>query len=283
MSLRLFSPAKINLFLRVIRKRPDQYHDISSLFQAISLGDILTIRISKSGQDSLICQNPNLICDESNLIHKAIQIYRQKTGISNRFDIQLEKKIPIEAGLGGGSSNAATTLWGCNQLCGENASVEELMQWGSEIGSDIPFFFSEGTAFCTGRGENVMNLPSLPFQKIQVYMPKEGLSTAEVFKRLEIPIDSSKNTHDEIQPYLNGSFDLFNDLETPAFQINPRLKILKDRLISYGFKKVLMTGSGTAFFCMGGSEETVPQNQDLEHFSAHFINRKINEWYSIFE
>lgn len=279
MSLQLFSPAKINLFLKVIRKRPDHYHDISSVLQTISLGDIITIQLSELEQDHLSCQNPYLLCDESNLIHKAIHLYRKMTGISQRFHVQLDKKIPMQAGLGGGSSNAATTLWACNRLCGEKASIKELMEWGNEIGSDVPFFFSQGTAFCTGRGENVMNLPTPEVQNIEIYKPKAGLSTAQVFNRLEISNNFVENSLEEVQQFLIGNFNLFNDLEIPAFQINPQLKALKNNLLSLGFKKVFMTGTGSSFVCVG--DGGFLQNPDLEHFSAYFINRKLNEWYSL--
>lgn len=154
---RLFSPAKINLFLRVVSKEPDGYHHLSSLFQAISLGD--TLIMERASTDQLTCDHSFLPTDHSNLILKAIKLFRQRTGCEQAFKVHLIKRIPIQAGLGGGSSNAATTLWGCNQLAQTNLSDSTLMEWGTELGSDVSFFFSQGTAHCTGRGEK--SSPSL--------------------------------------------------------------------------------------------------------------------------
>ena len=159
--LTLFSPAKINLYLHVIKKRTDGYHDISSLFQAIDLGDTLHFEWSNHEPDKLTCTDPNLTTDSSNLIMKAVLLFRQKTDWHHPVSIHLEKRIPIQSGLGGGSSNAATTLWALNEKAGRPASIEQLQTWSAEIGSDIPFFFSEGTAHCLGRGEEVKSIPSI--------------------------------------------------------------------------------------------------------------------------
>jgi 4-diphosphocytidyl-2-C-methyl-D-erythritol kinase len=137
--MRFFSPAKLNLFFRVLYKREDQYHEIASLFQAVSLGDFLSIEMSE--EDVLSCNDLSLLCDRSNLIMKALDLFRKKTGIKIAVKVHLEKNIPLQSGLGGGSSNAATTLWGLNELCGRPASLRQLQNWSSEIGSDIPFFF----------------------------------------------------------------------------------------------------------------------------------------------
>jgi 4-diphosphocytidyl-2-C-methyl-D-erythritol kinase len=152
--LNLFSPCKINLFLRITGKRPDGFHDLASLFHVISLGDTIKFSLSPSkSRDRLSTNVPGVPVDESNLIIKALNLYRQKTGTDNFFWIHLDKKVPTGAGLGGGSSNAATALWAANQFAGSIASEKDLQEWSGEIGSDIPFFFSRGAAYCTGRGE----------------------------------------------------------------------------------------------------------------------------------
>lgn len=140
--LRLFSPAKINLFLRIVSKRPDGYHNLSSVFQTISLGDTLTFDFQEQGkqEDVLTCTDPHLPVNSSNLALKAAELFRRKTGIHHFYKIHLEKIIPIEAGLGGGSSNAATTLWACCQLADIQIPLATLKEWGAEIGSDVPFF-----------------------------------------------------------------------------------------------------------------------------------------------
>jgi len=153
--LELASPCKINLFLRILRKREDGYHELASMFQAISLHDDLSFTVlpDDAEEDQLECEDPNVPLDRSNLVLKAIDVFRKRTGRTEKFRVKLNKQVPVQAGLGGGSANAATALWGVNQLCGKIATNEELADFGAEIGSDISFFFSLGTAYCTGRGE----------------------------------------------------------------------------------------------------------------------------------
>ncbi|KAK3025969.1 hypothetical protein RJ639_040943 [Escallonia herrerae] len=133
--LTLFSPCKINVFLRITNKREDGFHDLASLFHVISLGDKIKFSLSPSkSKDRLSTNVSGVPLDDSNLVH-------------------LDKKVPTGAGLGGGSSNAATAMWAANQFNGCLASEKELQEWSGEIGSDIPFFFSRGAGYCTGRGE----------------------------------------------------------------------------------------------------------------------------------
>ncbi|KAI8525847.1 hypothetical protein RHMOL_Rhmol13G0262600 [Rhododendron molle] len=162
--LTLFSPCKINVFLRITSKRG--FHDLASLFhsisdnivapmnfQVISLGDKFKFSLSPSNKDRLSTNVPGVPLDDRNLIIKALNLYRKKTGSDKFFWIHLDKKVPTDPGLGGGSSNAATALWAANQFSGCLATEKELQEWLSEIGSDVPFFFSHGAAYCTSRGE----------------------------------------------------------------------------------------------------------------------------------
>ncbi|KAL8159401.1 hypothetical protein V2J09_000938 [Rumex salicifolius] len=183
--LTLFSPCKVNVFLRITGKRDDGYHDLASLFHVISLGDKIKFSLSPSkSKDRLTTNVPGVPLDERNLIIKALNLYRQKTGSDQYFWIHLDKKVPTGAGLGGGSSNAATSLWAANQFNGGIASEKELQEWSSEIGSDIPFFFSCGAAYCTGRGEIVDNVMSpVPLDTPMVLIkPPEACATAQVYK-----------------------------------------------------------------------------------------------------
>lgn len=275
--LNLFSPAKINLFLRIVSKRSDGYHNLSSVFQTISLGDTLTIELHD--QDELTCSDPQLPTDHSNLILKATELFRQKLGINQGFKIHLNKKIPTEAGLGGGSSNAATTLWACNQLANSSVPLDMLKRWGSEIGSDVPFFFSQGTAYCTGRGESVYHLPALGSRNVLIVKPKGGLSTPEVYRRLDFghPVPE-KVIQRDLDSFLCESLPYFNDLEKPAFEIKPELEELKNELLKCGFEVVLMSGSGSSFFCLGEGE--VPHMPDVDIFPAQYVNRSLLNWYA---
>lgn len=275
--LTLFSPAKINLFLRIVNRRPDGFHNLGSLFQAIDLGDRITFQ--SHHEDVFTCTDDSLPVDGKNLILKALHLFRRKTGTFIPVKIHLEKCIPIEAGLGGGSSNAATTLWAMNQLTDKIVSAEQLGEWGVEIGSDIPFFLSLGTAFCTGRGENVQNLPPLTATSVCIVKPKGGLSTPQVFKKLSLPVSYLSKNYDDLTAFFAGSIGHFNDLEKPAFEINPDLYILKQRLLSDGFHTVLLSGSGSSFFCLGQGQ--IPTDPNLSVYSAKFINRNLNDWYEI--
>jgi 4-diphosphocytidyl-2-C-methyl-D-erythritol kinase len=152
-TLNLFSPAKINIFLRIVRRREDGFHDLASLFHVIDLGDDMTFSLLPVGStsDQLTCNFPDVPTDESNLVIKALNLFRRKTGATERFSVDLFKRVPHGAGMGGGSGNAATTLWAANEMCGRPATAEQLLEWSGEIGSDISVFFSSGAAYCTGR------------------------------------------------------------------------------------------------------------------------------------
>lgn len=275
--MKLFSPAKVNLFLKIVGKRPDGYHNLASLFQTISLCDLLHFNLS--GQDSLTCTDPTLPLDQNNLIWKATNLFRRKTGRHFGVSIHLEKHIPIQSGLGGGSGNAATTLWALNRLCGEPVSLEELAVWSAGIGSDIPFFFSKGTAYCTARGEEVRDLSALPSIPLWLIKPKEGLSTPEVYRNVDIDKISRKNPEESLNNFLSGRHDFFNDLEIPAFKVRPELGQFKQRLASLGFDQVLMTGSGSCFVCIGDGK--IPSNENLYCQKVNFLNREGNNWYNL--
>ena len=255
--LTLFSPAKLNLFFRVLKKRPDGYHEIASLFQAIDLGDTLTIAPAK--KDALLC---NVSVHGPNLVMRAADLFREKTGIDRAFSFTLEKKIPLEAGLGGGSSNAATTLWGLNELTGAKVDQETLAKWGAELGADVAFFFSKGRAYCEGIGEILTPLPPAPPQTLWIAKPKEGLSTQAVFEAFDF----------------NAS-DSLNALERAAFKILPSLKQFKAALLDVGFEHVQMTGSGTAFICFGSVKD--PKLSECTFFPARFLHRPSLSWYKI--
>lgn len=242
MTLSLFSPAKINLFLRVLKKRPDGYHELATLIQAIDFGDTLTFKLSS--QDHFTCSDPTLPANGSNLVIKAIELFRRKTGLHFGVSIHLEKKIPIQAGLGGGSGNAATTLWGMNLLSGSSISESELQKWSSEIGSDIPFFFSSGTAYCTGRGEHVRSLPLILLGECLLMKPSYGLSTPQVFQHFDLKEASIKDPEEMLE-----KLHFYNDLERPAMKMLPELREYREKLHQNN-ETAIMTGSGTAFFCL---------------------------------
>lgn len=272
--LRLRSPAKINLFLKIISKRADGFHELASLFQAIDLFDYITIQTSD--QDTFTCSNPHLPTDGSNLVIKSLNLYRQKTGISTPVSIHLDKHIPAEAGLGGGSSNAATTLWALNELFNRTATLDQLQTWSAKIGSDITFFLSHGTAYCTGRGELIQEQPPLPTQSLWIVKPPFGLPTPSVYKNLSLAAISKDDPESLLRDFYAGKPRYVNDLEIPAFQLLPQLASLKQQLNNLGCQAT-MSGSGTSFFCIGDLPSTFSQDYLKVHSS--FINRSNSLWY----
>lgn len=263
------SPAKLNLFFRVLFKRPDGYHEIASLFQAIDLFDRLFFSFSE--RDQLSCTEAAIPCDSSNLVAKALALFRAKVP-TPPLSIHIEKKIPIQAGLGGGSSNAATTLWALNELMGCPLHLEELKHLGAQIGSDIAFFFSEGTAYCTGRGEILAPFQLPSSLQGTLAKPLFGLSTPLVYKQTCPQAFQPRDPVEALRAYPC----FFNDLEIPAFQLEPRLLSLREELRK-SFAEVVMTGSGTAFFCLKGEPCPIP---GVTYFPFRAIQRQsLRSWY----
>lgn len=303
--LSLRSPCKLNFFLRILGRRPTGYHDLASLFQAISLSDYMyfsKLPVSCT-EDVLTCSDQTLSVDKSNLVVKALDLMRRKTGKSSYFKVHLEKIVPMQAGLGGGSGNAATAMYAFNALTGMGASNEQLKEWSGDIGSDITFFFSTGTAYCTGRGEIVEPLPPLPFSEdtlIHVFKPTEGLSTALVFKALDLSKVSQINADSLLDCFeSNGAIQaaedgrLVNDLEPPAFACAPSLLALKKRIEQIKeYKGVMMSGSGTSIYAVlpktqgkDASAQVAGVLKDyptVKHFSCQLLNKpdRANAWYS---
>lgn len=279
-NLTLNSPAKINLFLRVLGRREDGFHEIASLFQAVKFNaspslDKLTFTLSD--QDSLTTNDPLLSTDEHNLVTRAIHLFRKKSALSFHVKAHLEKHIPIGAGLGGGSGNAATTLFAINHLLGSPFSENELQTMSSEIGSDIPFFFSSGTAFCQGRGERVKSLPSLSLLKLWLVTPPFSLKTAEVFSMNNPPKASKVSPEALLEGFLKGEGRMINDLEPRAFILKPELQAIKEELLSQHFSEVALTGSGSSLICIGDQKPALAPHYLVVPLTA--LSRKEGEWY----
>jgi 4-diphosphocytidyl-2-C-methyl-D-erythritol kinase len=272
----LFSPAKVNLFLKIQERRPDGFHNLCSLFQMLDFFDSLEIKMAP--YDTFSCNLPHLPMNENNLVIKALKSFRKKSQISQALSIHLEKKIPQEAGLGGGSGNAATCLWGLNKLFETGYSDEELQSMGSELGSDVPVFFSTGTAYVTGRGEYVESLSPLKNMEAIVVKPEISLSTAAVFKALNPLTLEASDPQKSLELWQNGNAHFFNDLEPSSFTLAPELLKLKTNLLKAGFKTAHMTGTGSAFFCVGDSElNRFPSTVFSKR--VQFINRNEGSWY----
>ncbi|CAN6443470.1 unnamed protein product [Victoria cruziana] len=290
----LLCRSQINVFLRITSKRDDGYHDLASLFHVISLGDTIKFSLSPTKiRDRLSTNVPGIPLDESNLIIKALNLYRKKTGTDNFFWIHLDKRVPSGAGLGGGSSNAATALWAANQFSGGIATEKDLQEWSSEIGSDIPFFFSHGAAYCTGRGEVVQDIPSpIPMDTPLVLIkPQEACPTGEVYRNLRLDHTSSVDPLSLLEKIKESGISqdvCINDLESPAFVVLPSLKKLKQRIVAAGrgqYAAVFMSGSGSTIVGIGDPDPPQFIYDDDEYQNvfvsdAYFLTRGENEWYT---
>jgi 4-diphosphocytidyl-2-C-methyl-D-erythritol kinase len=273
--LSVLSPAKVNLFFQILHKREDGFHEIASLYQAIDLCD--TLHIALSEEDRFFCSEPSLLMDESNLVIRALRLFRKKTGNTIGFDIRLEKNIPMQAGLGGGSSNAASALRAFCQLADEKIGEEELKILGGQLGSDVPFFFSSGSAFATGRGEVLQEVPSpdLP-SSFWIAKPSIGLSTVGVYKACRSNHFSQKDPQNSLKSFYSKDPSFYNDLEPAAFFLEPSLQDIKQDLLGLGFETVLLSGSGSAFFCLGNLSN--PALSGVEFFKVRPIKNTQSEW-----
>ncbi len=272
----LFSPAKLNLFFRILGKRPDHYHEIASMYQAIDIGDILTTTLAD--RDQLICDDPAIPTDDTNLILKAAALFRKKTNLPIFAEFNLKKRIPAQSGLGGGSSNAATALWALNKLSNYPATLNQLINWSTELGSDITFFLSKGSSYCTGRGEQITTKPSLKQPSpLTIGFPGLCCSTPAVYQAVDVTKCSNIDPQKLSDQLYSNTPCFINDLEKATFKLLPEMAQIKKDLLSLGFEHVCMTGSGSAFFCFGTVQNPVLTGVRFQ--SANFIPRSDKQWY----
>ncbi len=222
--------------------------------QAVTLCD--WVSLSFADKDELTCSDPTIPTDATNLAWQAAMLFRHLTKHLDPVHVHIDKHIPAGAGLGGGSSNAATTLFMLNQLFGSPVGEAELQALSAQIGSDVPFFFSKGTALCTGRGDILTDM-ALP-KKLPAFIAKPRLmklSTPSVY-RLCKPGES---------------------LEPAAFRALPELSNIKEQLCKLGFDHVSMSGSGTSFICYG---DLSPEISDIDFYPIAALRKKAGEWYT---
>jgi 4-diphosphocytidyl-2-C-methyl-D-erythritol kinase len=251
-SVTIDTPAKINLFLKILGKRPDGYHDIYSLVQTVNLYDTLTISEIDRGTE-LIGNTTKVPLDSSNIIWKAVELLRRLTGFAQGIQINLTKRIPVGAGLGGGSSDAAATLKGVTQLLDLNLSRQQLQQLGATLGSDVPFFFSTGSAIISGRGEMVEEVKIATDYSVFLVVPDFAVSTAEAYAKVKIALTNSSNMPTfnrekmsaELLPLLD---QLGNDFERLVTSDHPAVASCMQFLREAGARVVGLSGSGSAFF-----------------------------------
>lgn len=245
--------AKVNLDLRVLGVRADGYHELRTVFQTIALHDTLVCS-EKPGPFTLKCRNPIVPLDASNLVWKAAAALWTALGRSGEIRdavVQIDKKIPVEAGLGGGSSDAAAALLGLGRLWG-GVPVTLLREVGATIGSDVPFFLSGGTALGLGRGEEIYPLVDLPPHYVVIVRPPFGVSTAEAYAWYDEDRAAGLRENREFQtlpvPWPSRAAQMVNDLEPPVLRRHQEITAFKLQLREAGATAAAMSGSGSAVF-----------------------------------
>ncbi|MDD5167070.1 MAG: 4-(cytidine 5'-diphospho)-2-C-methyl-D-erythritol kinase [Candidatus Omnitrophica bacterium] len=258
-SLIVNSYAKLNLFLSVLNLRPDNYHNIETIFERISLFDKITLKKRRDNKIRIISSSAGLPKDSSNLAYRSAKLIKDKFGIDSGVDIAIIKRIPIGAGLGGGSSDAAGVLTGLNKLWGLGLKQKELIQLAAKIGSDVPFFIY-GVSFAQGlgRGEKIKPLKALGNTKLWhlLVVPKIKVSTPLIYKKWDEYLRLTKPSYGvRILPLALKKKDvsltgrsLFNSLEEITARLYPEVGCIREKLVNLGLKAVLMSGSGPAVF-----------------------------------
>jgi len=248
-SLHIRCPAKVNLFLKVVGKRSDGYHEVQNVMQTVTLFDELKVRKKVSGV-RLTCSEPELAGNpEQNLVFKAADLFLSRGYGRGGLRLELRKRTPIAAGLGGGSSDGACCLLALNELFGRSLSPEVLKALAGELGSDAPFFVEGGTALCTGKGEVVRQLRDAPRFAGILAAPDRRLKTAEIYRALDREDFCGPEVDDTLRAIEEGDLKglcsaLFNGLETVAFREAPELRKLKGKLEDVGSVGTVLCGSG---------------------------------------
>jgi len=247
----ILSPAKINLYLEVRGRREDGYHNLNTLMCCIGLCDAIRLTFEQKNI-SVRCAHSDVPENESNLAARAARLFFEHTGLGRGIHIDIVKNIPVGAGLGGGSSNAATVLKGLNAFYGSPVSQKDLYAIGKGIGADVPFFIYGKPAVATGIGDILTPCDCVESWPILLVYPAVAVSTAEVYKKLNLALTKTKKINTKNVFELKWDKDianqLFNDLELVASEICPEIQQAKASLLMHDASAALMTGSGSAVF-----------------------------------
>lgn len=257
------APAKINLYLEIINKRPDGYHNIESIMHTVSLFDILEFTEICEDKIEIICNNSSLPADKNNLVYKAAEKFKQYYKINKGIKINLTKNIPMGAGLGGGSSDAASVLIALNKIWKVNDNIKNLQVLASCLGADVAFFLTGGTAKVSGIGDVVVKIkPKInPEYNFVLVKPNFGVSTVYAYSKIKFPLTNIHRIDKIINTFEQGllNFDtarglFFNRFEEFVFAEYPEIKQIKETLETVGCV-ALMSGSGATVFGLFQNEE----------------------------
>ncbi|MFN0067006.1 MAG: 4-(cytidine 5'-diphospho)-2-C-methyl-D-erythritol kinase [Limisphaerales bacterium] len=259
--MELQSPCKINLLLNILGRRDDGFHALETVMLPVPLHDRIILKPAATGV-SLTCTEPSLPVDAGNLVHRAATTFFAASGAAGGVVIHLEKHVPLAAGLGGGSANAAITLRGLNQLCGRPLAPEQLQALAAALGSDVPFFLQDGPALGTSRGEVIEPLPPFPALRgahLLLVHPGFGIATAWAYRELaKFPeaLNGRPGRARELIGRLSAGdlpaagTALYNSLEAPALRKFPVLVLYQEFLRDCGAAATLMSGSGSTTFAL---------------------------------
>jgi 4-diphosphocytidyl-2-C-methyl-D-erythritol kinase len=279
MPLEKNSPGKVNLLLNILGKRPDGFHELETVMQPVNLCDRLTFE-RRGAAVELSCSDAALPVDSRNLVYRAATGFLQTAKISDGVRIHLEKKIPLAAGLGGGSGNAATTLLALNKLFGQPLSAAKLGELAVSLGSDVPFFLQNKPVLATGRGEKIQPLDFFPALRDKAFLlihPGFGIATAWAYEnlaRFPAALNGKKSRAQELISLLQtndlkmAAKKFYNSLEAPALEKYPVLALFQEFLRAHGALAVLMSGSGSTTFAI--AENQAAAESLAEKFKAKF-------------
>ena len=270
--------AKINLCLDVLRRKENGYHEVEMVMTNVDIFDVLEIKELEEKKILLKSYNTDLAMDETNLIYKAIALLQKETGKTFGVEVLLEKNIPMEAGMAGGSADAAATLKAVNELFALGVSDERLLELGASLGADIPFCIMGGTVLASGIGEKLRRLSPLPKMKLLIVKPKAGLSTKKVYESLDIDglnkagfihkdvgemvsvIESDEADKTKIEKIAGR---LNNILEVPSIRLLPLIEDIKQKMLDNNCLGALMSGSGTAIFGIYENDEDMIKTKEI--------------------
>lgn len=287
-SITLLSPAKVNLTLEVREKRSDGYHEISSIMQPVNLFDEVKVEIEEGKGKGVEIQSSGLRVPqgEENLAWKAADVFITESRINMKVKVSINKKIPLGAGLGGGSGNASAVFVGLNRIT-KGLSEDELLRLSPKIGADVAFFIHCRSAIAQGIGEKITLLNDFPLFYFILMKPFFEVSTKEVYEFFDTVDRKSLIGNDMesvISLFRKGEFPLRNDLEQPALMLYPEIEELKTRLIGMGVKAVSMTGSGPTVFGVFRNEKEAKTVydylKDSNAFKTFFV-RGISGWHRL--
>ncbi len=252
--------AKVNLYLEVLGKRNDGYHEIESIMQSVTLYDRLVFRPLRR-EIIIWSDNPKIPSGEENFCYQAAELFLKKTKIKRGVQVEIHKSIPEKSGLGGGSVDAAATLWGMNKLFGTEIPLFDLSELARCLGADVPFCLKGGTSLVRGKGDTIIPLPPIRDGWLVLLDPGIPISTSWVYEKIRVGLTKKRLSAKLLtnmakkQDLLGINISLYNRLEEVVLKKFPLIKVIKEEMIKAGAREAVMTGSGSVVFAVAKRKE----------------------------